>query len=73
MKSAVNFVLTTVFVYAWIAVVNVLVKLLTPFLDDSSWYQVLVVMPVGGTGLWWLYQFLVRRIDAWINRRDGES
>ena len=73
MKSATRLLSDFVIVYVWIAVVATLVKVLTPVWRESSWYEVLVILPAGGTVVWQLHRFLVRKIKAWMVRRRGES
>ncbi|RME09891.1 MAG: hypothetical protein D6802_10850 [Ardenticatenia bacterium] len=56
-------------VYVWMALASVAVKVLTPFWNDASWSEVLVVIPLGGSIVWSLSEFLVRTIQARLNQR----
>ncbi|MCC9076730.1 hypothetical protein FKZ61_011480 [Litorilinea aerophila] len=44
----------------------------TPLLETSSWLEVLVVIPAGATGVWWLHGFLVRKLEARRARHQEE-
>ncbi len=59
--------------YIWLALVCALVKLLTPFWNDTPWFQVLVIFPAGGAAVWKLHQFLVAKVMVRPGQRDGKS
>lgn len=57
------------FVYVWMALLAVAIKVITPFWNESSWTEVLVIIPLGATVVWFPYQFLARTILARLEER----
>nr|WP_290668514.1 hypothetical protein [Ardenticatena sp.] len=72
-QRSMTIVARVLFVYVWMTLLAVAVKVLTPFWDGSTWNEILVTIPLGATVAWYLYRFFVRTISAWLEQHRQKS